>query len=158
MSYLYRPWRIGFLSLIVVAFSVAGTGWVLYTRAGDGNPKAGERSATVVSHSGGSVVCFGHVDVEPGITALYPVKPGRVIEVLVHEDDSIKVGTVLFRLDERQAKFLVRRAQEDLKESELQLADARKLPQQQDLKLAQHRHGILAKQHRLPSARHLLEH
>lgn len=158
MSYLYRPWRIGFLSLIVVAFSVAGTGWVLYTRAGDGNPKADERAATSISPSGGSVVCFGHVDVEPGITALYPVQPGRVTEVLVHEDDSIKAGTVLFRLDERQAKFLVRRAQEDLKASELQLADARKLPQQQDLKLAQQRQAILATQHRLASARHLLEH
>jgi multidrug resistance efflux pump len=96
--------------------------------------------------------------VEPGVTALYPVRPGRVTDVLVHEDDSVKAGTVLFRIDDRPAKFLVRQAQEDVKAAELQLADARKLPEQHALKIAQQQQAVLATQHRLSAARHLLEH
>src|SRR5438105_7620176 len=104
----HRLVRNCFLGMSVLAVSVAGTGWVLSTRAGDGAVKSGGASAPAAGASGGSVVCVGHVDVEPGVTALYPVQPGRVAEVLIHEDDEIKAGTVLFRLDDRRAKLLVR--------------------------------------------------
>jgi multidrug resistance efflux pump len=146
------------LGIFVFIGSVAGTGLILYSRAGDGAPGAGERAATAAEPSAASVVCFGHVDVEPGVTALYPVRPGRVTEVLVHEDDAVKAGTVLFRIDDRPARFLVRQAAEDLKSGELQLADARKLPEQHALKVAQQQQAVLATQHRLSAARHLLEH
>src|SRR5437016_651237 len=138
-----RPLRIWFAAIIVLAASVAGTGWVLRSRAGDSVTKASEGS-TAAGSSAGVVVCFGHVDVDPGITPLYPLRPGRVSEVLVHEDDSVKAGTVLFRLDDRQARFQIRQAEEDLKASQLQLVDARKLPQQHALKLAQQQQAILA--------------
>ncbi len=158
-----HPW---FLGVSVLAASVAGTGWALYTRAGDTPAKGGDTPATAASGAraregngtGNSVVCFGHVDVEPGITALYPVQPGRVVEVLVHEDDTVKAGTVLFRLDDRRAKLVVRQAEEDLKAAELQLADVRKSPQQQELKVAQQQQAIVAIQHRLLGARHFLNH
>jgi multidrug resistance efflux pump len=151
-----RPLRLWFLGISVLLASVVGTGWVLHSHASDGAAKSTETAtATPVA---GSVVCFGHVDVEPGVTALYPVRPGRVSEVLAHEDDAVKAGTVLFRLDDRPAKFLVRQAQEDLKASELQLAEARKLPQQHTLRLAQQQQAVVATQHRLAAAQHLLEH
>lgn len=158
MKGLYRPVRIWFLGIVLVAASLAGTGWVLRSRAGDGAPKSAATATTPTSPAGTSVVCFGHVDVEPGVTALYPVRPGRVTDVLVHEDDSVKAGTVLFRLDDRPAKFLVRQAQEDLKASELHLTEARKLPEQHARKIAQQEQAIRATQHRLAAARHLLEH
>src|SRR5207302_9662744 len=94
-----------YLGVSMLAASAAVTSWALYTRAGDGSPKGGEAVTAPASPQGGSVVCFGHVDVEPGVTALYPIQPGRVTEVLVREDDSVKAGTVLFRLDDRRAKF-----------------------------------------------------
>jgi multidrug resistance efflux pump len=146
-----------FLGVGVLAASVAGTGWVLHNGAGDSSAKAGETATASVSQTAG-VVCFGHVDVEPGVTSLYPVQPGRVADVLVSEDDSVKAGTVLFRLDDRRAKLLVRQAQEDLKASELQFADARKLPEQHTVKIAQQEQAILATQHRLSAAQRLLEH
>src|SRR5207249_5729060 len=49
-------------------------------------------------------------------------------------------------------------AEEDLKASQLQLADARKLPQQHTIKLAQQQQAIIATGHRLSAAGHLLEH
>ena len=145
------------LGITVLMCSLAGTGLILRTRAGDAAPKSSESPGASTEPVGASVVCFGHVDVEPGVTALYPVRPGRVTEVLVHEDDSVKAGTVLFRIDDRPAKFLVRQAQEDLKAAELQLADARKLPEQHELKVAQQQQAVIATQHRLSGARHLLE-
>jgi len=153
-----RPLRLWFLGISVLLASVVGTGWVLHSHAGDSAAKSTETVTATTAPTSGSVVCFGHVDVEPGITALYPVRPGRVSEVMVHEDDSVKAGTVLFRLDDRPAKFLVRQAVEDVKASELQLTQARKLPQQQALKLAQQQQAIVATQHRLAAAQHLLDH
>src|SRR5438132_4951683 len=158
MTRRHRILRNWFLGVCMLAASLAGTGWVLYTRAGDSPVKAGEATSTATRSQGTSVVCFGHVDADPGVTALYPVQPGRVSEVLVHEDDSVKAGTVLFRLDDRRAKLQVRQAQEELKGSELQLTDARKLPEQQSLKIAQQEQAILATQHRLAAARRILEH
>jgi multidrug resistance efflux pump len=158
MNERHRPWGIWLLGIAVLVSSAAGTGWMLYSRPSDSSAKPGDRSVAGAVLSGGSVVCFGHVDVEPGVTALYPVQPGRVIEVLAHEDESVKAGTVLFRIDDRQAQFLARRAEEDLKAAELQLAEARKLPQQHALRVAQQQQAIAAAQHRLASARHLLQH
>jgi multidrug resistance efflux pump len=154
----HPSWGIWFLGIAVVALSAVGTGWILYTHAGDSAARPGDDAMASTGPSAGSVVCFGHVDVEPGVTALYPVQPGRVTSVLVHEDESVKAGTVLFRIDDQPAKFLVRRAQEDLKAAELQLAEARKLPQQHALRLAQQQQAIVACQHRLAAARHLLQH
>src|SRR5260370_41657945 len=34
------------------------------------------------------VVCFGYVDVEHGVTPLYPLAPGRVVKVEVRESQS----------------------------------------------------------------------
>jgi multidrug resistance efflux pump len=99
---------------------------------------------------------MGHVDVEQGVQSLYPTQPGRVAEVLVHEDQSVPAGAILFRLDERPAKFLVQQAQADLKAANAQLADARKLPEQHRSKIAQQRQAIAATQHRLSAARHVL--
>jgi multidrug resistance efflux pump len=102
-----------------------------------------------------SVVSFGYVDVEGGITSLYPVLPGRVAEVLVEENESLKAGAVLFRLDDRLAQLRVQAAQAELDAARAQLADARKLPEQHRSKMAQQQAAILAVQNRLSAARHV---
>src|SRR5437762_2074413 len=97
----HRLVRYGFLGVTALAASILGTSWVLYTRAGDGPARTSDSAASATGSQGNSVVCFGHVDVESGVTALYPIQPGRVAEVLAHEDDAVKAGAVLFRLDDR---------------------------------------------------------
>jgi multidrug resistance efflux pump len=97
------------------------------------------------------------VDVESGVTSLYPVQPGRVAEVLVKETDRAKAGQVLLRLEDRAARLKVREAQAALRAAEAALALARQLPDQHRFKITLQRGTIEATEHRLAGARALLQ-
>jgi multidrug resistance efflux pump len=138
-----------FIGLAALAASVAGVGMVLNrSRAGDSSPP--------VSPTSPAVVCFGHADMEHGVTSLYPVVPGRVTQVAVHETQSVQAGAVLLRLDDRLAKLRVKEAQADREAAQVQLTQSRKLPEQHHLKLTEQRAAIEAVRHRLAGARHVL--
>jgi multidrug resistance efflux pump len=139
--------------LILLAGSVTGTFMVLHSRAGDGAAPAPPETVSAAPRGEG-VICIGHVDVEPGVRSLYPLQPGRIVEVLVREEDAVSKGAVLLRLDDRPAKFLVEQAKADLQAAELQLTDARRLPQQHKIKISQQKLAIQAIEHRLSAARH----
>jgi multidrug resistance efflux pump len=145
------------LGCLVLAVSVAGTSLVMHSRAGDGRSQE-QLPGNSVTASGDGVVCFGHVDVEHRVRNLYPAQLGRVEEVPVHEDDSVKAGTVLLRIDSRPAQFLLRQAQADLKAAQSRLRDAQKLPQQHELQIAQQKQAIAAAKHRLSAAKHARDH
>jgi HlyD family secretion protein len=147
----------GFLGTMVLAGTVIGTTWVLHSRASDGGSSAAATAAPPAVSREESAVCIGHVDVDQGIQGLYPAQPGRVVEVCVHEDEMVKADSVLLRLDDRQAGFLVREAEADLRASQFRLAEARKLPQKQELALAQQQQAIRAAESRLAQARLALE-
>ncbi|HWG45994.1 MAG TPA: biotin/lipoyl-binding protein [Gemmataceae bacterium] len=100
------------------------------------------------------VACFGHVDVKHGIASLSPSQPGRVVEVLAEENERVKAGTLLLRLDDTVPRLRIQEVEADLAVSRLQLAQARKLPQQHQARLAQMQAGIEAVQNRLAAARH----
>jgi len=102
-----------------------------------------------------AVACFGHVDVKHGITSLYPTQPGRVSEVLVEENEVVKAGAVLLRLEDTVAGLRIQEAQADLEATRAQLVEARKLPQQHQAKVAQMRAAIDAVKNRLAAAKHL---
>jgi multidrug resistance efflux pump len=141
--------RFWVLGLVALAGSVAGTLWVVNTRAG----AAKETTPAPLGRGEQSVVCIGHVDVDGGITSLYPTQPGRVAEVFVHDDETVKAGTVLFRLDDRPARFLLRQAEQELKEAQLQLDNARKAPQQHEIELSQQRQAIKALEYNIEAER-----
>src|SRR5260370_12084442 len=130
------------LGIVVLAISVAGTSLVLHTRAGDSAPKEDPYTPPAAANDG--AVCIGHVDVEHRVRDLCPVQPGRVEEVLVQEDDAVKAGAVLLRLDDRPAQFLLRQAKADLQAAQSWLADAGKRPQQHQLQIAQQKQAIAA--------------
>ncbi len=104
------------------------------------------------------VVCFGHVDVEYGVTTLCPVQSGRVAEVLVRENEAVKAGTVLLRLDGTRAELRVQEARAALGEARARLAQVRQLPRQHQLKLAQLQAGLDALKERGSAAKHLCAH
>src|SRR4051794_26675898 len=83
------------------------------------------------------VVCFGHVDVEHGVASLAPVQPGRVVEVLVAENEPVRAGAALVRLDDDRAKLRVQEAAAALRAAQTRLARMRTLPQQHQLQAAQ---------------------
>jgi multidrug resistance efflux pump len=99
------------------------------------------------------VVCLGHVDLEEGVTALNPVQAGRVSEVVVREGQRVKAGAVLLRLDDQQARLLVREAEGELKAARARLAQARKMPQQHHAELAAQQAALEAARFRLAAAR-----
>src|SRR5262249_18725098 len=110
---------LGFVTLIA---STVGAGWVMNrTRAG--------HSPTVLSDSAEpAIVGFGYVDGPAGVTALAPLVAGRVTRVEVQENEPVKAGSVLIRLDDRLAQFRVRQVEASLAAAREQLAQARKLP------------------------------
>jgi len=99
-----------------------------------------------------AVACFGHVDVKHGVTSLYPTQPGRVAEVLVEENQPVKAGTMLLRLEDSAAHLRVQEAEADLKSARIQLVEARKRPRQHQSRLAQMRAAVDALNNRLAAA------
>jgi HlyD family secretion protein len=152
MNTLSRGTRVVWLlGLALLAVSLAGAGWILHGPNSEG-PKDAE---VAPSTSGLSAVCFGLVDVEPGVTALYPVQQGRVVAVLVKEAEDVKSGAPLLRLDDRLAKMKVEAARADLKAAQAQLSQAKKLPEQHKAQVAAQTAAIEAKQEDLGGARSL---
>jgi multidrug efflux pump subunit AcrA (membrane-fusion protein) len=144
-------WVLG-LALLTVA---AATGLGLAFRPGgpdDGAPKTTPPDPALPR----AVACFGHVDVEPGIASLYPVRPGRVEMLLVRENEAVKKGTVLLRLDRTPAEGLVRQARAARNAAEAQLAMARKLIDRQRIREAEQRAVIDAVRSRLNAGKWVL--
>jgi multidrug resistance efflux pump len=103
-----------------------------------------------------ALVCFGYVDGPAGVTALAPLVAGRVTRVEVQENEAVKAGSVLIRLDDRLAQFRFRQVEASLTAAREQLAQARKLPRQQQIKLAQQRAAIEAVKYRIQAAQAVL--
>lgn len=142
-------WLIGFLVLIS---SGAGAGWVL--RAGDKSPAPHAADETQPERG---VVCFGHVDVEGGVSSLYPLQPGRVVEVIAREAMAYKKGDLLLRLDDVLATQRFREAEADLQAAQAQRDQASKLPEQHEAQLAQQREAIEAITRKVAAGRHELQ-
>jgi multidrug resistance efflux pump len=148
---------VGFLGTMVLAGSMIGTIWVLHSHAGEGGSPAGGTTASASDFREESAVCIGHVDMDQGVQGLYPVQLGRVVEVCVHEDEAVKAGSTLLRLDDRQTRYLFREAEADLRASQFRLAEVRKLPQKHELALAQQQQAVHVAESRLSQARLVLE-
>jgi HlyD family secretion protein len=151
-----RAWWLLLLALLAASTPAAG---LLFTYSSRGAPPtASERTEkkTTPSTEGEGIVCFGQVDLIHGVTALYPLQPGRVAEVLVEEGQTVAEGTVLVRLEDGPARSRVAEAQAALDEAELRLKQARKLPEQQHSRIAQQQDAVEAMRGRLSAARHQL--
>ena len=121
------------LGFTLLAASAIGTGVALRSHAHDGKTPETPPPADVAVAYG-----FGHVDVEERvIESLYPRLldgPNKVEKVLVHENDLVKKGDPILRLESRQAHFAVQRAEVDLKDAELRLAQAKAaIPQHESM-------------------------
>lgn len=104
------------------------------------------------------VVCTGYVDLEHGIRSLAPLRPGRVAEILIKENQHVEAGTPLLRLETEDAKFQVDAAQSALSVAQVQLEEALKGEEQQRRRLAQQEAALKAAGFRLDAARVVLRH
>jgi multidrug resistance efflux pump len=101
------------------------------------------------------IVSFGHVDVEPAVTALTPSQPGRVTDVSARENVTVSMGTELLRVDDHLARARVQEAEADVEAARQQLDEAKKLPERQQRKIRAQKAVVEAIGHRLAAARHL---
>ena len=144
--------------------AVAGGSLLVAGLAGGGRhgPPATDPAAESAAASGEParrfVVAFGHVDVEGGVIGLNPTQPGRVVDVVVRENEEVAKGRVLLRLDDTLARQRLREAEAVLADSQKQLEAARKLPAQQEEKLAQQQAAVEAARHRLSAAIQIRDH
>jgi multidrug resistance efflux pump len=88
--------------------------------------------------------CEGHVDSLGGVTALHPAQTGRVVEVMARENDRVKAGAELLRVDPRPAKLRREEAAAVLKAAEVQLESAKTLVGQYPLKVRQQEAAVQA--------------
>lgn len=155
-----RPGRVPFfwlLGLVLLAASAAGAGWVIHSRAGDGPPRGGSDSPPAENRSERTVNCKGYVDVENGVTSLAPSQPYRVTEVLARENDSVKAGAVLLRVDDQLPREDLAKAEDAVTAAQLKLSLARKAQEEQRRKIVLQRLAIKDAQINLKTAQGALD-
>jgi multidrug resistance efflux pump len=145
-------WSVG---LAALAVSAAG-GFCAFNPGLVG--KGGRATAQVAAEPNHSrLVCYGLVDVDFGVLSLYPLQAGRVVEVLARENQLVKQGTPLLKLDDRLAQIRVRQAQADHAAAVAQLAQARQLPKQYEAKLQQQKAALSAAEADAKAAQFILD-
>ena len=148
----WRPLRLAlFVGAVTLIASTVGAVW-FHNRSQAGH--SAHRSCPITAEP--ALVCFGYVDGPSGVTTLAPLVAGRVTRVEVQENEPVKAGSVLIRLDDRLAQFRLGQVEASLAAAREQLTQARKLPQQQQIKRAEQRAVIEAVQHRIQGARTVL--
>jgi multidrug resistance efflux pump len=130
-------WIAGILLLVG---TVLGAGYVI-------NNGVGKYSATPTSEGDTpappGIVSIGHVDMESGVTNLFPVQQGRVTEI-VKEGIRVKKGDILLRIENRVAAARVKEAKADVSAAREMLRQAEKRPEQHKQKLEQQKSAIEA--------------
>jgi multidrug efflux pump subunit AcrA (membrane-fusion protein) len=113
-----------FLGLVVLLVCAVSVGWAFQHSATADDNEARDGRATMAAGKSQRVVCLGDVDLEHGVTSLSVLQPGRVSEVLVHENDSVAAGAVLLRLDDSVARLQVMEARVALEKAQTRISSA----------------------------------
>lgn len=87
-------------------------------------------------------VAIAYVDVEQGVSHLYPVRMGRVVKVHVKEGDDVEKGQPLIEVDDSLA-------QEQLAEAELALEGAKVRKEQAENLVAQQQDAVRAQERKI---------
>lgn len=148
--------RLWVAAVIVLAVATVGANWFLYFRDSGHQARLATESPEEQDATRAQVVCFGHVDVEYGVQSLYPLQPGRVKEVLVHDAARVKAGKALLEMDDRNAKNVLREADADLKAAVAQREQARTGREQHEAKGEQQEAAVKAARSRHSAAKNVL--
>jgi multidrug resistance efflux pump len=141
------------IAVLVLVLASAAAGLVAVWQL---TGRAGGRAAPDEVRAG--VVCFGAVDLENGCTPLAPLQPGRVGRVLVGENEPVRAGDPVLKMEDEAAQAAVDEARAGVAAAETQLARARRAPERHEVHLAEARAAVEAARSRVSAARHLLAH
>lgn len=140
-----RSWRFALpvsLGVLLLLASLTVAALSLRSHAGPSSPSSPPVAAPSDQWRWNSL---GYVDIEGGVTPLYPVQPGRVKSIEAKENEPVKAGTPLFHLEDtepalkvRQAKAAVDAAQAQLKiaQSQADVLDKQIIAQQEVVETA----------------------
>ena len=118
-----RHWRLSIpvsLGVLLLLASLVVAAMSLRSHAG---PSSVPSSAAAPAE-GQRWYSLGYVDIEGGVTPLYPGQPGRVKSIEAKENEPVKVGQPLFHLEDTVPAIKVRQAEAALKAAQGQLAVA----------------------------------
>ena len=85
---------------------------------------------------------LGYVDIEGGVTPLYPLQQGRVKSIEVAENEEVKAGTPLFRLEDTVQALKVQQAKDALEGARQKLFAAQAKVQQLNLQIEAQRQAV----------------
>jgi multidrug resistance efflux pump len=152
-----RRWRMSLfysLGVLVLGASFVIAAVSLHTRAD--NPSA--PSIAVTSSADTSRwSSLGYVDIKGGVTPLYPLQLGQVTSIKATENELVKAGAELFRLDDKQQLLKVRQAEKDLEGARRQLAIAEAGVEEASKQIEAQKTAILVARKNVDKARILLE-
>jgi multidrug resistance efflux pump len=136
--------------LLVATLGFVGLG--LRSHAGDG-----ATNGTTNGSTGPRAVAIAYVDVEGGVTSLYPVKPGRVAEVWLQEGKEVPAGEKLFRIEDALEKAQVAEAVLAIEAAKEKLKQAQSLAAQQAKNVVAHKQAIEVFKKKAEAARWLAD-
>jgi membrane fusion protein, multidrug efflux system len=105
----------------------------------------------------GRYVSSDDSSVQAARTSISTNVPGRVVELDVHDNQSVRRGDVLFRLDDRPFRIAVEDAQAKLASAQMQIGAAEATYRQQMANVAAARGTFAYQQHEFERQQHLLQ-
>jgi membrane fusion protein (multidrug efflux system) len=105
----------------------------------------------------GRYVSSDDSSVQAARTSISTNVPGRVVELDVHDNQSVRRGDVLFRLDDRPFRIAVEDAQAKLASARMQIGAAEATYRQQLANVAAARGTVAYQQHEFERQQHLLQ-
>lgn len=146
-----RHWRLSLpvsLGVLLLLASLVIVVWSLRSHAGSA------RSTNAVTPAEGTRwSSLGYVDIEGGVTPLYPALPGRVTSIEAKENELVKAGAPLFHLDDTVPVDRVRQAEAALRGEEAKLAIAEAKLEQANKHIEAQKTAIAAAQKNVDKAR-----
>src|SRR5262245_30938736 len=100
---------------------------------------------------------FGHVDVENGLSKLYPQQPGRVTKIVAVENQPMKKGDLVLQVDDELQRGRVAEAEADVKAAQTRLEQAEQLPAQHTKQVEQQKLAVEAARQEKARAQELYE-
>ncbi|HWG42181.1 MAG TPA: hypothetical protein VN688_05295 [Gemmataceae bacterium] len=130
-----RRWRISlpvWLGVVLLLASLAIAAKSLRSHAGD---SASFSTAATTPADDQPWMSLGYVDIEGGVTPLYPLQPGRVKSIEAVENEPIEANAPLLHLDDTLAALKVREAKIALAaaKEQLSIAEAKAEPLEQQI-------------------------
>jgi multidrug resistance efflux pump len=148
-----RPMSVGLPVLLLAGACLVGTAGALHFQEATATPPTGREEVQPAGRPLPTVVCLGVVDFEGGVRPLAANVPGRVVELPVHENDVVRQGTLLLRLDDTVARARVGECESAVEGASAQLALARAAPRQHELLVTEQESAVAAAEHELAAGR-----